>query len=243
MSLFVSQWEKSLEEGDHTTLEKLLDLGHDFNVTAALARVVGRGHLQTARFLLSRGADVNGEQGNGEQGSDAGPPLISAASEGYGELVTLLLEHNADIEQRNSRGESALHKAVTAGHSEIIQLLLEAGAQLESKNNGQQTPLHVACLHQLPAITALLLESGASCNALDRLGNTPAHAAAAREDVTAIIRTLELLISRGADLTLYNNGGDTVLDISSSRGLQDVLVWIGKSFEGDDWTGCTDSVN
>jgi len=45
------------------------------------------------------------------------------------EVVRLLLEYGADVEAKNSRGETALQEATEKGHDEVVKLLREHGAK------------------------------------------------------------------------------------------------------------------
>ncbi|MDX1616851.1 MAG: ankyrin repeat domain-containing protein, partial [Candidatus Promineifilaceae bacterium] len=75
--------------------------------------------------LLSEGADPNVEE------SDAffsNPILRSAVMDGNVEITRLLIENGADVNARDSNGNSVLRRAITEGHTEIVALLIDAGA-------------------------------------------------------------------------------------------------------------------
>lgn len=58
-------------------------------------------------------------------------PLIVAASRGHLQIVRWLLDVGADLDAQNSRGQTALHRAVSRGSSDLIELLV---ASSEKKN-------------------------------------------------------------------------------------------------------------
>ena len=58
-------------------------------------------------------------------------------------MVQLLLEHGADIDNVDHKGNTALHVASYHGHVETVKLLLESGAQMKI-NDLEKTPLDVA---------------------------------------------------------------------------------------------------
>lgn len=69
-------------------------------------------------------------------------PLHYAAQEGYHRAVHILLVRgNADVEARNSEGETALHCAVVADNSgmlgavNVVKVLLDNGADSTAKEN------------------------------------------------------------------------------------------------------------
>jgi hypothetical protein len=64
------------------------------------------------------------------------PFLHRATAEGNREWVQLALQYGADLEKRNSDGETALGYAVAYMHLDILRMLLDAGADV----NGIETP-------------------------------------------------------------------------------------------------------
>ncbi|MEU2991975.1 ankyrin repeat domain-containing protein [Streptomyces griseoincarnatus] len=56
-------------------------------------------------------------------------PLVLAATCGHPDVVELLLDRGADIEDRDVKGWSPLEWAVSFGQVEAVQLLLARGAE------------------------------------------------------------------------------------------------------------------
>jgi len=90
------------------------------------------GHLEAARLLLDRGADVNALSQNEHIQTAA----IHAAAAAQGtdeatryELVKLALEHGADPNLEQGGGSRAIDAARQNGDSRVEQLLLEHGAE------------------------------------------------------------------------------------------------------------------
>jgi len=89
------------------------------------------GHVDAARLLLERGADVNALSRN--EHIQTAAIHASAASEGKGELVRyelveLVLEHGADPNLPQGGGFRAIDAARQNGDERVEQLLLEHGA-------------------------------------------------------------------------------------------------------------------
>jgi ankyrin repeat protein len=89
------------------------------------------GHLEAARLLLDRGADVNALSKNEHIQTAA----IHAATAAQGtdeetryELVKLALEHGADANLEQAGGSRAIDTARQNGDARVEQLLLEHGA-------------------------------------------------------------------------------------------------------------------
>eukprot|EP00291_Cryptomonas_curvata_P029113 CAMPEP_0172211306 /NCGR_PEP_ID=MMETSP1050-20130122/36330_1 /TAXON_ID=233186 /ORGANISM="Cryptomonas curvata, Strain CCAP979/52" /LENGTH=313 /DNA_ID=CAMNT_0012891745 /DNA_START=287 /DNA_END=1224 /DNA_ORIENTATION=- len=71
-------------------------------------------------------------------------PLLNAAESGHVEDVKLLLQHGADISQRNYYGLTALHRASEEGRTEVVRLLLDMGADMDATDADGETALQKA---------------------------------------------------------------------------------------------------
>jgi ankyrin repeat protein len=136
--------------------------------------------IDTIRFFLERGADVDAVDHN-----HLG--LLHAAScSGSIEVARLLLKHGANIDVRNSWGQTPLHRALVEIHDNFdhkhfdgIQLFLEHGAGVDALDNYNSTPLHVASRYGSVRATRLLLKHGANVHLLNNAGHTPSQVASA----------------------------------------------------------------
>lgn len=68
-------------------------------------------------------------------------PLIYAIVEEDINMVKLLLQNGADLEEKNKFGQTALMYAARRGLSDIVELLLKHGAKIDAKNRDQKTVL------------------------------------------------------------------------------------------------------
>jgi uncharacterized protein len=82
--------------------------------------------LETVRFLIAQGADVNSTQAGGFT------PLHQAAAAGAGELVQLLLDAGADPGKSCGRGKTPQDYARERGHTAIAEMLERAGKKAVS---------------------------------------------------------------------------------------------------------------
>ena len=72
-------------------------------------------------------------------------PLHSAASEGYKDIVGLLLANNASVDALGPHGATALHLAAHRGRASVTELLLREGADVNAlAGSFAQTPLYMA---------------------------------------------------------------------------------------------------
>ncbi|KAM0454877.1 hypothetical protein ACHAPV_008251 [Trichoderma viride] len=95
------------------------------------------------------------------------------AERGHEAIVKLLLDNGAEIEVRNSGGQTPLSYAAERCKEAIVKLLLEKGAEVEAKDNRGRTPLSFAAERGHGAIVKLLLDEGAEIEANDNSGQTP----------------------------------------------------------------------
>lgn len=98
------------------------------------------GHLELARMLVERGADVNLSSRNALRVA----PLHSAVAAGSQELVDLLLAHGARPDVAESVEATPLHSAAGHGSQGIVRSLLAAGADRHRRNQDGKTPADVA---------------------------------------------------------------------------------------------------
>ena len=80
-----------------------------------------------------------------------------------------MLEHGADLDALNDKGQSPLAGVAFKGEAAIARLLLEHGAKADGIG-GDRTPLMVAAMFDKIEIARLLLEHGAEPAARDKAG-------------------------------------------------------------------------
>jgi hypothetical protein len=129
----------------------MLEMSDSIGLTALYWAVSGN-HLDTARFLLSRGADIN-------RGVDGSTPLHSAITTAITEnqmgLVHLVLEHGADV-NAGEENLNPLKRAAISSNAELVQLLLAKGADVFARDAQGLTALDWARSHHCEETTAIL---------------------------------------------------------------------------------------
>jgi len=84
-----------------------------------------KGHLDLAKRLIARDADVN---------KTGWTPLHYAATNGHLQIMQLLLDENAYIDAESPNGTTPLMMAAQYGPASAVKLLLDAGADPLLKN-------------------------------------------------------------------------------------------------------------
>lgn len=126
------------------------------NGTAALHWTARMGDVETARWLVSAGADVNLANRYGVT------PLAAAIENGHSHMVRWLLENGADPEKRDLAGQPPLLLAAALGDLASLDLLLAHGAGVDTAGEQYgQTALMMAVREAHPPVVQRLIEAGA----------------------------------------------------------------------------------
>ncbi len=130
--------------------------------------------VEAVKRLLAQGADPT------ERAFDGRTALNDAASVGNLEMVKLLVEHGAPV-NNNCHAGTPLHAAGGEGHKEIVEYLLANGADVNidsarlNSRSGGGTPLHWAAMRNQVEIVKLLLAHGAIETRREIDGTTPSE--------------------------------------------------------------------
>eukprot|EP01134_Creolimax_fragrantissima_P003870 CFRG3870T1 len=165
---------------------------------SALHLAAENGHISCVQELLKAGIKIDTPHLASNETA-----LFGAARGNHGNVIKSLLENGANVEAKDSMGYDALMHACMKGSDKAIVELIEAGAQPEFADSEGWTCLHwAAAKNQTISIETLL----ATCkdlkiNIQDTSGNTALHWAGRYGHVDSF----NLLISKGAIKTIYNN--------------------------------------
>lgn len=132
-------------------------------------------------------------------------------------VVQLLLDAKSRVDHPNDQGQTPLMMSFTERTTDdddeavkIAHLLLDNGAKLEHKNQDGRTALHYACRYSTSiTMVQLLLDRKAAVNAISNDGSTSLMQACFNHYVGEAL--IPILVAAGADTTLKDKDGDTVL--------------------------------
>uniref|UniRef100_A0AAY4AHA2 NAD(+) ADP-ribosyltransferase n=1 Tax=Denticeps clupeoides TaxID=299321 RepID=A0AAY4AHA2_9TELE len=235
---------RACDEGDCETVRRLLEPGAaecgapppvpvdraDEEGNAALQFAAAGGHETLVRFLLRKGASVDGRSNYGWT------PLMQAARFGHLTVTHILLENGAEMNARNRMGASVLSMAARGGHVHVAKLLLESGAFVDdydhleeclSSEGGREflsaTPLLVAAQLGHEALVRLLLDWGADVNFCQK---TTGWSALMLATIGGKVGVVQQLVERGADPDHLNVLAKTAFEVAMQLGQKEVKGYL-----------------
>lgn len=184
---------------------ELAELGitPDYSYNLAKEEAAMEGDAELLRKLLIAAADENGVNAHLET------TLLFAVINNHADCVKLLLQAGANARFIDGLGKTYVYMATENNAVECLKLLIAAGADLNEKAADGNAPLHIAILEEYSECLYLLLNNGAKPNVKNKDSETPLHLAVQRK---APLSTLELLLTHGADTTVFDAVGFTPLD-------------------------------
>lgn len=177
---------RGFENSYHTSI----DFGSEEGLSAPpIVRAAQAGSVVEVEALLDQRADINARH------IQSGRSALSVAAHcGNEEVVRLLLQYGATVNERDASLLAPIHLASLRGHLNVIEVLLQEHADVDIKGPNDQTPLRIASERGEIEVAAALLRRGAKANARDAKQMTPLHIAAKQGDEPIT----ELLIAHGA---------------------------------------------
>lgn len=170
-----------------------------------------------------------------------GTPLYIAVDRGYQEMVKLLIDHGAYVNNDRRKGSiegdlclhnPPLYEAVMEGNVEMAKLLIDSGAEVNHKRKDGSSPLHIATEKGNLEMIKLLLDRGADVNfksSKRRYGlvvgygdlhvdQSPLYVAVGKGDLKAA----KLLIKYRANINCENIEGNTPLHLAAEKGALEI---------------------
>ncbi|WEW56870.1 hypothetical protein PRK78_002325 [Emydomyces testavorans] len=160
--------------------------------------------------------------------------LNKVARAGNAKLIRILLDRGADVNGQSKREPHSLLWAASNGHEEAVRILLDAGANVDTFKPCQKSILHSIYRSKVPdnpAISQLLIDRlkiRGELSRKNRKGATPLHCAVESNKTYAVPQ----LIQAGADLTILDDDGQSVLDVALRLGRMDVVRLLIAAFPG-----------
>ena len=212
------------------TGRSVMSCGHEFHMRCLvqwLQKPDGSGNCPCCRAepselerLVAAPVDSDDEDDDAVEGEEATgvTPLMDAARDGLLTEVRRLLTAGADLEAKDSDGDTALTYAVINNEDEVVTALLEAGADIrvlsqltiatdstESMTDELGAALLGACQYDcLPAVAAALAKGANPNYAHPDTGITPLMEIV-RDD--GCVEIVDILLARGANALIMDKDG------------------------------------
>ncbi|KAL6823279.1 ankyrin repeat-containing domain protein [Trichoderma camerunense] len=221
----------AVQYGHYKIAEALLRHGadpdlpeQDGQTTLWLAVVYER--IDICRLLLAHKADPNLALKDNRI-----TPLISAIINKSMELVTLLVENGADVNQPLVKQCTPVYMATFGNDIEIVRYLLSRNADPNIARADGITPLWLAAQQGYSEVARLLAEAKADVHATDDSGGTALHA------VFDSTETVRILLEHGADINRMDKNDATPLGLAiNSNQVNAVKVMLSESKIEPDWS-------
>jgi serine/threonine-protein phosphatase 6 regulatory ankyrin repeat subunit B len=142
------------------------------------------------------------------------------------EIVKMLLEKGANVNETDERVRTAFLVAAWRGRKRIVEVLLEQEVDVDTTvpttKFGGWTALIAVSVQGNPDIVKLLLDNGADMNAKDEKGNTALFHASGRGHAEIV----EMLLDNEADMNAKDKNGQTALIEASEKGHAEIVVML-----------------
>ncbi|XP_046564007.1 histone-lysine N-methyltransferase EHMT2-like [Haliotis rubra] len=177
-----------------------------------------RGHGDVVELLVSRGADVS-------LVDDLGDNILHCACRG-GDRETVEFVLSLDGVDINSRGQGSRIPVMWAAqwrHRDVVELLVSRGADVSLVDDGGRNTLYWACRGgDTETVEFVLSLDGVDINSRGWRSRTPVMEAAwwKHRDV------VELLVSRGANVSLVDYDGNNILHWAYRGGDRETVEFV-----------------
>lgn len=186
------------------------------NLGTSLLNEVKKENIDGVKALIKSG--VNIKYSEGKNGVSA---LHLASSQGNLELVKIILDAGADINQKDNLGITALHSSIRKKHEDVYKFLRSNGAELSITSKGL-TPLMFASAVGSNDLVGILLNEGEGINTSQPDGWTSIMHAA----YFGHYDTVKILVKNHADVRALTNDKKTAADFAFERGHLEIFDYL-----------------
>lgn len=150
-------------------------------------------------------------------------PFTTSAKENSESLTIVLKAMGADVNNRNEKGENAVHLVAKNGSLKLTLCLSLFGCTLDQEDNNGVTPLMIACEQKQADIVAFLLSKpDVNVNSISHSGETPTHFTCR----SGSLEVLKLLVEKNAELDKPDLKGITPIMLAAAKQNKEFLNFL-----------------
>ena len=174
-------------------------------------------------------------------------PLFAALSADHFDIAELLLEHGADVNVRDTMGETILLKVLSRPQRNLVnkvRLLLKHAADVNAFDVALKSPLHLAESEGEFEVAQILIKHKADVSSPDIDGKTPLHVLSERwtRNESDVLNHARFLLEHGAEANRRDKNNQTPLLLAMGRGwfkLARILLQYGADANAENDNGMT----
>eukprot|EP00833_Pecoramyces_ruminatium_P010071 jgi/Orpsp1_1/1184103/evm.model.c7180000088024.1 len=171
------------------------------------------------------------DESKNNQGENDNTSLIYECINGNEEKIKYLIEHGADINMKNSDGDTPLIilcKIELENSFALVKYLVDHGANVNIANDDdRKTPLMYACKKNKNLISKYLIEKNADVNYKNKNGETPLIIASKNENEELV----EYLINHGANIFEKDVSNNSALSYAIKKINKKIIEFLNKSIK------------
>jgi ankyrin repeat protein len=135
-------------------------------------------------------------------------------------LELVIGECKGVLDKKDANNKTALLVAVEKNNKDMTELLIAHGANVNVQNDDGDTALHLAVDNNYLDLVRLLVNvNGIDFDVRNNDGDIVLHSAVEGDDIV----TIELLLTKGANVKVEGKNGNTALHLASAKGKIDVV--------------------
>uniref|UniRef100_A0ABD2XA48 Uncharacterized protein n=1 Tax=Trichogramma kaykai TaxID=54128 RepID=A0ABD2XA48_9HYME len=200
------------------------------NVDDLLQSAVAIGNVRVTKLLLKRGA--NPHTSSSDESSTLYQMFENFTYRSLPRIVSEMINKQSqpmpiDTRDRWGQHDTLLHMALRNGRKKTAAMLLKRSTDANLPNAEGETPLHVVCHRNIVHLAELFFKitdeknQAVLLDAQNNLGSTPLHVALSHSTGR---RMAELLLRKGADLTLVNEDEETIWHMACKAAQDDEMA-------------------
>jgi ankyrin repeat protein len=199
-------------------VDKLLDKNVDLRLTDDEGMNALHLAAKLAECSIAQAVISSAQLSIEEKDKNLNTALHLATEAGDIDVIRLLTEHHASLEQINKDGQLPLHIAAMYGYENIVDLLLAMGSPVNTDDE-HASPLHMASAWGWHKVALKLIKAGADIESRDEKGRTPLYLAAYNGSRI----TVDLLLRYKANPNIADTDGRSPLHVAALGGWEPVV--------------------